>query len=216
MSEPKPSPRRVDTSHLSFGETLRGTVAFGVDDPRQAGCTPAEAKTDLAVDLTIGIGDVTRFLNEPSHSAELTGWVKCDALGGKLPIETGEFNLLVQGESSWSRKMLYRVWFRDGAGHMLTLAGEKLVPPALPAKHPWRDTTTLFTRVLRGRIEPDGDAEAEIVAAGILYLRPLGFAHQLLTYRAAGPGSNRAAGVGIIGRFVTFFLGTVARVYLCE
>jgi cholesterol oxidase len=198
---------------LSFGETLRGTVAFGVGDPRQAAYTPA-AKTDLAVDLTIGIGDVNRFLTEPSHSAELTGWVRCDALGGKLPVETGEFNLLVQGESSWSRKMLYRVWFRDGAGHMLTLAGEKQVRPALQVKRPWRDTTTLFTRVLRGRIEPDGDARAEIVAAGILYLRPLGLAHQLLTYRAAGPGSNRAAGLGIVGRFVTFFLGTVARVYL--
>ena len=119
---------------MSFSETLRGTLAFGVDDPSQAVLAPASAQMSLAAELTVGIDDITRFLTMPDHSAELTGWVECDALGGKLPIETGEFNLLVEGENPWSRRMLYRVCFRNDAGQMLTLSGVKLGHKNIPVE----------------------------------------------------------------------------------
>jgi predicted acylesterase/phospholipase RssA len=206
---------RSEATHLAFIETMQGTVAFGVDDPTRAAHAPAGRKADLAVDLTVGIGDVNRFLTEPDHVASLTGWVESDALGGKLPIEDGSFNLFVEGPSTGLRKMLYRAFFRDGSGHTLTLTGEKLVPPELPGRHPWRDTTTLFTRVLRGRVEADGEADAEVVAAGVIRLTLLDFARQLLTFRAArsGPGGAKA-GVGLVTRFFAFFVGSLARVYL--
>lgn len=208
-----PSPR-PDPTRLRFTETMRGAMAFGTDDPERGAREGAASRTDLAVRLTVGVGGVCRFLVDPSHEARLTGWVTSDALGGKLPIESGVFNLFVHQQNPDLRKMLYRVFFRDRAGHMLTLTGEKLVP-RLPARHPWRDTTTLFTRVLRGRIEPDGNADAEVVAAGIIRITPSGLLRQLLTFRAFAPDRVRVlAGCGLIARFFAFFIGTLARVYL--
>ena len=110
--------------------------------------------------------------------------------------------------------MLYRVFFRDRAGHRLTLTGEKLVPNRA-GFHPWWDTTTLFTRVLRGRIEPDDDGDAEVAAAGVIRMTLPGFLRQLSTFRVSGPGRVRAvAGLRLIVRFQRFFVGTLARVYL--
>jgi predicted acylesterase/phospholipase RssA len=200
---PRPPPRYP--THLRFSETMRGAVAFG----------STESRADLAVDLTVEIGGLYRFLVDPRHSAKLTGWVKSEALGGKLPVESGVFNLFVPAPDSALRKMLYRVFFRDATGHMLTLTGEKHVPPELPARHPWRDTTTLFTRVLRGRVEEDDDVDAEVAATGVIRITPAGFARQLLTFRASGSGRVRAAAApALIARFGAFFFGTLARIYL--
>jgi predicted patatin/cPLA2 family phospholipase len=212
---PNPSPPAPEyPTHLRFREKMRGTVAFGVDDPAAAKDAGPPNEEDLAVDLTVGIGGVYRFLAEPDHSAKLTGWVRSDALGGKLPIESGVFNLFVPAADPRLRKMLYRLFFRDAAGHMLTLSGEKHVPPKLPGRHPWRDTTTLFTRVFRGRVE-EGDPQPVTVASGVIRITPLGLARQMLSFRASGSGRRRAlAGPGLIARFIAFFLGTLARVYL--
>ena len=205
------SPAAPDPTSLRFSETMRGTMAFGEDDPERGARVGAATGTDLAVKLTVGIGGVRRFLADPLHEARLTGWVVSDALGGRLPVESGVFNLFVRDEDTASRKLLYRVFFRDRAGHMLTLTGEKRVPWP-DARHPWRDTTTLFSRVARGRIELGDDTGAEIAAAGVLRITPFAFIHQLLTFRASGPGS--LAGGGLIRRYYSYFVGTLARIYL--
>jgi predicted patatin/cPLA2 family phospholipase len=206
-----PAPRPPDPTRLSFTEKMVGTMAFGEDDPARAARAGAASGTDLAVDLTVGVGGLRRFLADPRHEARLTGWVVSDALGGRLPVESGVFNLFVREHDTEPRKMLYRVFFRDRAGHMLTLAGEKRVP-WLPVGHPWRDTTTLFARLLRGRVEPGGDPGAEVAAAGIVRITPFALLRQLLSFRASGPG--RLAGFRLVVRFWTFFVGTLARVYL--
>jgi hypothetical protein len=207
-------PTTPDPTHLRFSETLRGPIAFGTDTPEGGARAGAKSGTDLAVRLTIDVGGVNRFLVDPRHEAQLTGWVVSDALGGRLPVESGVFNLFVHEQDPAFRKMLYRVFFRDGAGHQLTLTGEKHVP-RLDGFHPWRDTTTLFTRVLRGRVEPGGDDDAKVAAAGVIRLTLPGFLRQLSTFRASGPGSSRTVtGLGLILRFQSFFVGTLARVYL--
>lgn len=209
---PNPPPRSAaDATRLRFTERMVGTMAFGEDDPQRGARLGAATGTDLDVRLTVGVGGLRRFLADPRHEARLTGWVVSDALGGRLPVESGVFNLFVRDRGTEPRKMLYRVFFRDRAGHVLTLTGEKRVP-WLPVGNPWRDTTTLFTRVLRGRVEPGGDADAEVAAAGVIRITPFAFIRQLLTFRASGPG--RAGGLRLVVRYWTFFVGTLARVYL--
>jgi hypothetical protein len=100
--------------------------------------------------------------------------------------------------------MLYRLYFRDGAGHPLTLSGHKLIENNA-GFDVWRDTTTLFTRVLRGHVDEPGEAGAELVAAGVLRIRARDFARQLTTFR----GSVR----GLL-KFMTIFLGQLAEAYL--
>jgi predicted acylesterase/phospholipase RssA len=214
---PPPDPPRPvahDPTHLRFTETMQGSIRFGAETPERAQRADVATRADLAVRLTVGVDGVRRFLVDPRHEAKLTGWVVSDALGGRLPIESGTFNLLVHEDDPALRKMLYRLFFRDRAGHLLTLKGEKLVPK-VPARHPWRDTTTLFTRVLRGRVEPDGDASAQVTAAGVIRITPSRFLRQLLTFRAAGPGRVPAlVGCELVARYFGFFVGTLARVYV--
>ena len=201
-------------TRLRFTETMRGLMAFGADTPERGARADAPGTADLAVRLTVGVGGVYRFLVDPRHEGQLTGWVRSDALGGKLPIEHGVFNLFVTGTDPSLRKMLYRVFFRDGAGHMLTLAGEKRAPQ-LPGFHPWRDTTTLFTRVFRGRIQEKDEGTAEIAAAGVIRITPFLFLRQLLTFRASGSRRlDPLAGGNLIARFGAFFVGTLADIYL--
>lgn len=191
-----PAPEPPDPTRLRFDETMRGRVAFGTSS-RKTG------PEDLAVNLRVDVAGVGRFLVDPQHEARLTGWVTSDALGGKLPIKSGAFNLFVYDDDPDRRRMLYRVHFRDAAGHVLTLAGEKIVPRSA-AFRPWRDTTTLFTQVLEGEVEA-GQVGTEI-ASGVLHLSPLGLGRQLLSFRASKPS--------VVARFFAFFVGTLAHVYL--
>ncbi len=131
--------------------------------------------------------------------------MQSDALGGRLPVEHGVFNLFVDTEPG-VKHMLYRLFFRDGAGHPLTMTGYKLVQDDA-GFDVWRDTTTLFTRVLRGHVEASGDESAELVASGVLRIRMRDFAKQLTTFRA---GPSVVSGLGALVRFGWIFLGQLA------
>jgi hypothetical protein len=131
------------------------------------------------------------------------GYVESDALGGRLPVEHGTFNLFVDTEPGVKR-MLYRLFFRDGAGHPLTLSGHKLVKDDA-GFDVWKDTTTLFTRVVRGHVGEAEEPSAELVASGVLRIRVRDFARQLTTFRG---------GVGAMLKFGVIFVGQLAEAYL--
>lgn len=157
--------------------------------------------------LTI-TADLDRFVADPEHEARAEGYVVCDALGGKLPVERGVFNLFVDDGDPARRRMLYTLFVRDGRGEALTLAGVKLIEDD-PGFDLWRDTTTLFTRILRGHLEDDG--EAEVIAEGTLRIRVGDFARQLTTFRAEGP--SRRARAAALARFGALFMGGLWDVY---
>ena len=153
--------------------------------------------------LTIEVDDIERFGTDPLRQAGAVGYLRCDALGGQLPVERGVFNLFVDTEPG-VKHMLYRLWFRDGVGHPLTLTGFKLVRDDA-GFDVWKDTTTLFTHVLRGHVEVGDDADAELVASGVLRIRIRDFAKQLTTFRAGGPSVG--AQLGALVKFGWIFIG---------
>lgn len=202
----------VTKSHTSvrFTEEMKGFVSFGEDDCEVGARDGRESDTRLMFHLTIEVEDLDWFASDDRREARVKGWVKCEALGGKLPVEAGAFNLFVEGQDPAQKRMLYRLFFRDGVGHPLTLTGFKVV-----RRHSgtdvWRDTSTLYVRVLRGHVEERGEPDAEIAASGILLLRPLDFLRQLTTFRAKVPAP--AGRVTAIGRFDALFLGQLWQVY---
>ena len=58
----------------------------------------------------------------------------------------------------------------------------------------WRDTTTLFTRVLRGHVRGRGRRRPSWSRSGVLRIRVRDFAKQLTTFRAGGPGVGSQLG----------------------
>ena len=198
------------TASVQFTEEMLGHVTFGESDFARGAVAGRDGAGALKFHLTIVVDDIERFGSDPTRRAGAHGYLVCDALGGRLPVERGVFNLFVDTEPG-VKHMLYRLWFRDGAGHPLTMSGFKLVKDDA-GFDVWKDTTTLFTRVLRGHVDEQEEASAEIVASGVLRIRVRDFARQLTTFRAGGPDAG--AKLGALAKFGTIFVSQLAEAYL--
>jgi cholesterol oxidase len=194
---------------VQFTEEMLGHVTFGETDFNRGSVADRPGSGFLKFHLTIVVDDIARFAVDDTRQAGSFGWVQCDALGGKLNVEHGVFNLFVDTEPGVKR-MLYRLFFRDGVGHPLTLSGYKLVKDDA-GFDVWRDTTTLFTRVYRGHVSAEEEASAELVASGVLRIRMRDFAKQLTTFRG-GPGP--VAALGAIARFGWIFTVQLFEAYV--
>lgn len=195
-----------DPTWLRFTETMHGHIRFGTDNCHRAG--PDDEP--LRFRLTIRIDGTDRFITHPDHEAIATGTVICDALGGRLPVEKGWFNLLQYASGPGDQRMRYRLFFRDAARHRLTLSGHKVVAND-PGPDLWPDTTTLFVRILQGHVGPEEENAAVVVASGVLQLTPLDFGRQLTTIRVGAP--TRSERRRILFRFGRLFLGRLMDVY---
>jgi cholesterol oxidase len=189
---------------------MLGHVTFGETDFGRGARAEGEGAAAFMFHLTIEVEDMERFAHDPLRPASAVGYVHCDALGGRLPVERGWFNLFVD-VAPGVKHMLYRLWFRDGVGHPLTMTGFKLVKDDA-GFDVWKDTTTLFTRVLQGHLSEGEDDAAEELAAGVLRIRMRDFAKQLTTFRATGPGLG--AQLGALVRFGVIFVQQLADAYL--
>jgi hypothetical protein len=112
---------------VRFTEEMKGHVSFGERDYESGAREGQETGTRLMFHLTIEVEDLNRFAADVRREAIASGWVRCEALGGRLPVERGLFNLLVDETGSARKRMLYRLFFRDDVGHPLTLTGTKVV-----------------------------------------------------------------------------------------
>ncbi len=199
---PPPSERSV-----SFTEQMKGFVALGVSEFEEGRAEGRSLDQRLMFELTITSGDVERFVSDAAHQGTATGYVESDVLGGRLDVEQGWFNLFVADSGPDRRRMLYRLFFRGGGGNPLTLTGFKDVHDD-PGMDVWRDTSTLYVRILDGHVHPDGDAAATVVGAGVITIHLPDFLKQLTTFRASGdhPGSS-------LDSFGKLFLGQLWDVY---
>lgn len=203
-------PRALDQTRVWFTEQMRGHLSFGSRPFEVAARHGRRSKTDLSVRLTVTVDGVGRFVTDPEHAATIRGEVRCDALGGRLAVEQGTFNLFVHEDDPAEKRMLYRLFFRDGVGNPLTLVGEKVARDD-PGADIWRDTTTLFTRIVAGHQPGEVGETGEVVATGIIRITLPDFLKQLTTFRADGP-TRRSAVVGIM-RFGQLFFGKLWDVY---
>ncbi|HEU4492826.1 MAG TPA: alpha/beta fold hydrolase [Rubrobacteraceae bacterium] len=194
---------------VRFTEEMKGYVTFGESDYERGAREGRKSGTRLMFHLTIEVEDLDRFTSDPRRQATAEGWVGCDALGGRLPLEKGDFNLFVD-DGQATKRMLYRLFFRDGAGHPVTLVGYKVIRNH-PSADVWPDTTTLYTRVLQGHVDEASEGAAQVVASGIVWISPLDLLKQLTTFRADGP--SPLSRITVLGRFGVLFLGQLWQVY---
>ena len=201
-------PPSADPVAVEFTETMRGFITFGEDDFDRGFRQGKRSKTGCLFHLTILMDDIERFIADREHPGTASGHVECDALGGKLEVEQGFFNLFVNTDATGDKKvMLYRLFLSDGEGHPITLSGFKDVQDD-PGFDVWSDTSTLFTKIYAGHVPPAGDDDAEVVAAGILTIHLPDFAKQLTTFKTHPSGR-----VGAIAKFGEMFAGNLWEAY---
>jgi cholesterol oxidase len=193
---------------VAFTEEMKGFIDFEATDYQAAHDAGELAGRKLMFHLTITAEDVDRFVASPNHQGAVEGWVGCDALGGKRPVVGGQFNLFVdQPDDPRHKRMYYRLFFEDAAGHPLTLVGFKEVRDD-PGNDVWSDTSTLYTRVLTGHVSAEEEPGATVLATGILHILPRDFAKQLTTFRVH-PGHRLDA----LARFGKLFAGELWEAY---
>ncbi|HTN24675.1 MAG TPA: GMC family oxidoreductase [Solirubrobacteraceae bacterium] len=203
-----PPPPSEEPASVQFTEKMRGFISFGEDDFDKGFRAGKKSRTDLMFHVTVLMDDIERFVKDELHPGTITGHVQCDALGGRLEVSEGWFNLFVEAGEHGERKLMkYRLFLQDGTGHDITLRGFKEVEND-PGFDLWADTSTLFTHIYKGHIAPEGDDQAEIIASGILHIRPTDFAVQCTTFRV-----HPAHRVDAIARFGVLFAGDLWEVY---
>jgi predicted acylesterase/phospholipase RssA len=204
------APSEAPGPSLRFTEEMNGFITLGESDFDRGYRDGKATDSRLAVRLTIEIDGVNRFVLDPNHQASVTGSIDSSALGGPATVERGSFNLFTDEGDPRDKRMLYRLFFTDTNGHDLTLTGHKEVRDD-PGHDLYADTTTLFTHILVGHVEPAGDAQAEVIAAGIIRIHLLDFLRQLTTFRTEGGSVPEQ--VSALGRFGQLFLGSLWDVY---
>lgn len=212
MSAPVAPTANTPTS-VRFTEEMKGYITLGETDFETGARQGRENGTFCMFHLTIEIPDIDAFVDDPLRTGTCQGWVGCDVLGGERVVERGVFNLFVDDEQAGRKWMRYRLWFSDLAGHPLTLVGFKNVYDD-KGFDAWSDTSTLYTRILAGHVEPDDDADARVVASGIITIWIRDFMRQLTTFRSSGPTwRDRFRAMRVFGG--TFVL-QLKDVYVCR
>ena len=202
-----------DKVSVWFSEEMKGFITLGESTDYEAGFEQGQKNgTACSFSLTIKAEDVDFFVRDPNEQADAKGFVDCPALGGRLNVEQGVFNLLVDAVPGNPdvKNMRYRLFFSAPGGRPLTLSGHKIVKDD-GTLHIWRDTTTLFTTIFEGHVQLADEGTAKVVACGILHIHPLAFAKLLTTFESSGP--SLGARMEGVDRFAKLFLGTLWRVY---
>ena len=186
LPETAPEPVVKSITSLQFTEEMKGFLTLGEVDYDKGFRLGQAHGTDAMVHLTIKVENVDEFITDPQHVASATGFFKGALFGGQRVVNQGIFNLFVDDGDPERKAMYYRLFFSDEKGNPLTLLGFKDVRGG-DGSDVWTDTTTLFTRILKGHVGPEADGGADILAAGIIRIHFLDFLKELTTFRTEGP-----------------------------
>lgn len=187
--------------YLEFTETMKGYVALNQTEP-VTGAMSLEREA-LDVKLKISTDDLDKFLLDAERQGSATGFINCEAFGGKRPVENGVFNLFVDTGRADSKEMRYQLPFTDDTGKKMSLVGVKRIRNDF-GFDAWSDTTILYTRIIEGHDLSFMDEQTRIVASGIIRVGMIAFARQMLTFRSRGVGlSGRLMSKW---RFLSFFI----------
>ncbi|MFA6148160.1 MAG: DUF362 domain-containing protein [bacterium] len=159
----KSDPYSLDGLVLRFQETMGGHVGIDEPEPLAGSARGQRENTPLRFDVEIRVEDLGRFLRVPDHSAQLSGTLTFEPLGGRIPIRDGVFNLFSVDPRTGIRRMTYAFRFTAADGQVYFLHGHKEIHDDPGALDVVPDMTTLFTTLYRGM-----DGQAPIYAAGVL------------------------------------------------
>ena len=108
VTGPPPTQPTATTTSLQFTEDMRGFLGAGATDYRSGEDLGKQPGNTLHAHLTIRTEDVDHFVTVSNHEAVATGWLESPLLGGRVPVEPGVFNLLVQAGDPRKKQMRYR------------------------------------------------------------------------------------------------------------
>ena len=167
--------------------------------------------------LSVQAFDTEALVQKDDHPAMLTGTFVCPALpGSPFMVQRGDFGLfVVDKKAPGTRNLTYDFDMRGTDQSVLHFHGYKVVDSsvALSVKEFWRATSTLYITISKppadwshatsGDTDPEGWRRGDILAKGIMKIRPKDFASQIKTMAATG--DNLFKRLWSVASFMTFF-----------
>ena len=197
---------------LDFTEVMKGFIAKDfapADDYAAAAKAGLRANTLAEFKLTICAPDLDAFLVDKAHAGIASGTLRLDGFtppeGAR--VSAGVFNLFVDTDSFYERKMLYLLPFMGTDGKPYVLDGYKEVKDH-GHFDVWGATSTLYSVVREGHTKT-----GRIVASGVLTIHIPDFLHQLTTFEVSG-ASGEIERLDALARFGKVFIGTLWDVFV--
>lgn len=189
-----PSRMQDPTPGIRFSQHLDGHLNFqehpGVNEP-------------LKLSLIIHISHLEAFLDDPTHTARITGHLSSKTLGSFRMITDGRFSL--ENASKKTRKITYEFGIeKDNQSYSIVL--EQLLHDD-PGLDMWRDLSNVSLKLFK-RHNEDGDP----IAIGALRLSLVSIKDLIKGFQATETASLTEE-IAVKGRFTHFFLGELYDVY---
>ncbi|KAI0427418.1 glucose-methanol-choline oxidoreductase [Xylaria sp. FL1042] len=219
--------RRLKDGGFGFTEVMsghihrlhnNGNVSFRdtIDDYELAARTAKSMCETARFFLSVQAFTTRSIVNDPKHSANLTGTFSCPTLDGSpFMVRRGNFNLfLVDTKAPGTRNLTYDFDMFGTNERKLHFHGYKVVDSSValsPAQF-WRSTSTLYVTITelpsgKGRREKYDEGEfypkGKVVAQGIMRIQPRDFLSEVLTLSPTG--SSIFNKVKSVANFLTFF-----------
>ena len=201
------APSKTRPVGIEFTEKMKGFVQRGavpIDDYASAEKTGEKSGTRVEFKLTIRMADLDQFLVDKSHAGVAKGRLVVDGFTGPegARVTNGIFNLFVDTDRFYERKMLYLLPFFGSDGKAYLLDGFKEVKDHGDFDV-WAATSTLYTLIREGH-----SRSGAVVATGIMHIHLMDFMHQMTTFKtpgAEGPLEATAA----LSKFGESFMGNL-------
>jgi cholesterol oxidase len=191
---------------VRFQETMTGGLALGVESCPAGAAVAKEAGHILAMHATVTIDDLAAFVEDATHTGQLTGTIDYPPFGTSIPCHSGKFNLFSPTDDPFMKHMIYELAF-EHEGMPYYLAGHKEVKDD-PGFDLWSDTTTLYTRLYEG-----GDKTGPQIGAGVLTLG-IGELVKLVSSMEVLHTDGLADKASTLTGFGRFFLGELWDTYV--
>ncbi|HEX2659679.1 MAG TPA: GMC family oxidoreductase [Polyangia bacterium] len=217
-------PPRTPTVGITFSEKLTGhyqmapmpaagPVTFATFEAAEAAGKKDGTKDghQLIADITITISGLDRFLQDPSHTAALTGTVRADGLTPQAgtPIRAGVFNLYPHEAGGGAPRLRYTMPFLGIDGRDYVLDGSANVVGQSGHFDPGA------TRVVYCSLRKGLGGEGAIIARGIIHLGLLAMINEMRSMRVTGTASLGAK-KDALAAFLKAFAGPVAESFVKE
>ncbi|MBL7811566.1 MAG: GMC family oxidoreductase N-terminal domain-containing protein [Bacteroidetes bacterium] len=195
---------------VQFTETMKGFYSKGIsNNDYQAGLEKGtESNESLQFTLTISSTDVYSMIDNPDHSAEMSGTVTAPGLStAPLTVSSGVFNLFVDDPDTVDTKLMkYAMCLNSEEGKQYYFKGFKFVHHDRGLDE-WPDTSTLYITLFDGP-----DDKSPVLGQGILHIEMADFSRQMKTMKAIN-ASSVEEGLKAIAAFGNYFSKQLFEVY---
>jgi cholesterol oxidase len=205
---PAPRAQRAPAAvGIEFSERMAGWYCGDLSaDYERAAELGRQQDSPFSFTLTIVSEDLAAMLQDPEHTARMTGTVNAPRLSpAPLQVEDGVFNLFVADPTDPRvKRMRYRMTLVAEDGTSYLFDGFKLMRESGWTRL-WPDTTTLYVTL-------SADGGQRPLGKGVLTIAAEDFARQMTTMRALN-ASSEVERLQAVARFGTTFAGVLFHTY---